>query len=247
NRVLDGERSASVTMADFRVSLCMLAGIVLISDIARRTTSKLLGRKTYGTYAVELISTVQLCACTHELKLLGEVGRVEQQLALTLTYLISVVHALTFRGALCNPTSTLEHFCRGTLTGRCALTKLACQFVAAVVARSVVHYVWAFGLSDLHLRHKLFGFKCISPINAPLVKAAAVELACAFAVHTTVHHTHGVEEKYRVHAIAAVITTAVYAGMACSILLFGKIIPAFSQKSATGKDQYFSDVKKKMN
>ncbi|XP_076846926.1 aquaporin-11 [Brachyhypopomus gauderio] len=270
-------------MADIGVSLCVLAGIVLTSEIARRTTTKLLARKSYGIYMVELISTVQLCACTHELKLLGEVGRVELQLALTLTYVISVVHALTFHGAVGNPSSALERLYRGTLTGRCALTRISCQFAAAVAARAVVHHVWALGLSDLHLRHKLFGFKCISPINAPLLKAAAVELACAFAVHTTAHRTRGVEEKYRVHVIAAVITTAVYAGgsttgavfnpalafstqfpcsgntfveysfvywmgpvlgMACSVLLFDKVIPACLPKSATHRDQNLMDMKK---
>lgn len=39
-----------------------------------------------------------------------------------------------------------------------------------------------------------------------------MELACAFAVQTAITHTRSMEEKYRVHAVAAAITSSVYAG-----------------------------------
>ena len=200
-------------MTDLGVSLSLLAGIVLLSEVSRWTAVKLFAKSGYCQYVLEIISTFQLCACTHELKLLGEVGRVELQIGLTLTYLISVVHALTFHGAICNPSGTLESVYRRGLTGKCAVARIVCQFLAAVVARCVVPYVWALGLSDLHVRHKLFGFKCISPINAPLLKATAVELGCAFAVHSVATHMQKVDDKYKIHAIAAVITTVVYAGL----------------------------------
>ncbi|XP_062328732.1 aquaporin-11 [Osmerus eperlanus] len=199
-------------MADFTVSLSLLAGIVLVSEVTRRLLLRLLERTGLAVYAVELVSTFQLCACTHELKLLGEVGRLEPRFALTLTYLASVVHALTFHGAIGNPSVTLEMAYRRNLTGRCALLRIACQFAAAVVARAIVRVVWTLGLTDLHLRHKLLGFQCLSPIHAPLPTAAAVELACVFAVQTAATHTHAVDEKYRVHAIATVVTAMVYAG-----------------------------------
>lgn len=209
----DGNQPVSLGMTDLGVSLSLLAGIVLLSEVSRWTAVKLFAKSGYCQYVLEIISTFQLCACTHELKLLGEVGRVELQIGLTLTYLISVVHALTFHGAICNPSGTLESIYRRGLTGKCAVARIVCQFLAAVVARCVVPYVWALGLSDLHVRHKLFGFKCISPINAPLLKATAVELGCAFAVHSVATHMQKVDDKYKIHAIAAVITTVVYAGL----------------------------------
>ncbi|XP_048024424.1 aquaporin-11 [Megalobrama amblycephala] len=200
-------------MADLTVSLSLLVGIVVFSEVARRTASYLFPNRTWIIYVLEFISTFQLCACTHELKLLAEVGRVEPQIGLTLTYLISVVHGLSFHGAICNPTGALEQLCRGTLTRRCALARISCQLIAAVVARLVMPRVWSLTLSDMHAQHTLMAFKCTnSPINAPLLQAAAVELSCAFVMHTAVSHVDKVEEKYRVHAIAAVITTLVYAG-----------------------------------
>lgn len=221
-------------MADLIVSLFLLALLVLLCEAARKAASKLLGKTDYCIYVVETISTIQLCACTHELKLLGEVGRIEPQIALTLTYFITVVHALTFHGAIGNPSSALEPLYRKNLTGKCVLARVACQFLGAVLARVIVPYIWALGLSDLHLRHKLFGFACISPINATLPKAAAVELACAFAVQTAVTHVHTVDEKYRVHFVAAVITAVVYAGGGVTGAVFNPALAYSTQFRCSG-------------
>ncbi|XP_043072855.1 aquaporin-11 [Puntigrus tetrazona] len=200
-------------MADLSVSLSVLLGIVVLSEAARRTASHLFPKRKWTVYAQELISTFQLCACTHELKLLADVGGLEPRVALTLTFLVSVVHGLSFRGAICNPTGALEQLCLGTLTRRCALTRISCQLIAAEVARRVMPRAWALTLSDLHARHSRTGFACTtSPVNAPLPQAAAVELGCAFVMHTAAFNVEKVEEKYRVPAIAAVITVLVYAG-----------------------------------
>lgn len=192
----------------------MLAGIVFICEAVRRATPK---SRDYGIYAAEIISTIQLCACAHELKLLSEDAPV---IALSLTYVITVVHALTFRSASGNPTATLERYWCDSLGGACALRRAACQFAAAVAAGLVMRRAWAFGFSDLHARHEQAGFACASPIaNVHLLEAVAVELACAFVVHAAATVTRGVEEKYRVHAVAAVITAVVYAGVSLSSAL----------------------------
>ena len=198
--------------ADVAVSLSLLAGIVGLSDATRRLLTRTLVGTGLCAYAVELVSTFQLCCCTHELKMLSEVGGIEPRLALTLTYLASVVHGLTFSGALGNPSAALEHAYHARISGGCALARIACQFAAAAAARAAVPVMWGVGLSRLHLRYKLLGYRCASPIHADLPTAAAVEFACAFAVQTAVAHTRSVEEKYRVHAVAAVIATVVYAG-----------------------------------
>ncbi|KAA0715255.1 Aquaporin-11 [Triplophysa tibetana] len=200
-------------MSDLSVSLSVLLGIVVFSEVARRTVLYLLSNRDRSVYALELISTFQLCACTHELKLLAEVGGLEPRIGLTCTYVISVVHGLSFHGAICNPTGVLDQLCRGTLTHRSALARISCQLIAAALARGAMPHAWALSPSDLHARHGSTGFKCTrSPVNASLLQAAAVELGCAFVMHTAVSNVHKVHELYRVPAIAAVITTLVYAG-----------------------------------
>ncbi|XP_074497136.1 aquaporin-11 [Sebastes fasciatus] len=220
--------------ADVSVSLSVLAGIVLLSHATRRVMSRALADTGLSVYAVELVSTFQLCCCTHELKLLSEVGGIEPRLALTLTYLASVVHALTFSGATGNPSFALEHAYHARFTCRCALRRIACQFAAAAAARAAVQVIWGVGLSGLHVRHKLLGYRCISSIHAPLHEAAAVELACAFAVQTAITHTRSVEEKYRVHLVAAVIATAVYSGGRVTGAVFNPALAFSTQFPCSG-------------
>ncbi|XP_067451614.1 aquaporin-11 [Thunnus thynnus] len=220
--------------ADVAVSLSVLAGIVALSDATRRLLGRALADTGLSVYAVELVSTFQLCCCTHELKLLSEVGGIELRLALTLTYLASVVHGLTFSGAIGNPSGALEHAYHARLSGGCALRRIACQFAAAAAARAAVPVIWGMGLSGLHVRHKLFGYRCITPIHAPLAKAAVVELVCAFVVQTAITHTRAVEEKYRVHAVAAVITTVVYAGGSVTGAVFNPALAFSTQFPCSG-------------
>lgn len=207
------DRGQRATMAaDVLVSLGLVAGIVALSHVTRNVSSKALADTGLSSYAVELVSTFQLCCCAHELKLLSEVGGIAPGLALTLTYLVTVVHVLTLSGAVGNPSGTLENAYHRRISCASALRQIACQFTAAIAARAAARQLWDLGLSGLHVQHKLHGFRCVSPIHAPLPQAAAVEFLCAFAVQMVITHASPLKERYRVHAIAAIITAVVYAG-----------------------------------
>ncbi|XP_066540413.1 aquaporin-11 [Hoplias malabaricus] len=231
-------------MSDLWVSLLVLVSIVLVCELVRRASARLLSDGGYGVYVAEFVSTLQLCACTHELKLLGDAGvsTQPQLLALALTYVTSVVQALTSRGATCNPSGALERFLRrsdGALTGaRLAavmLARVASQFAAAVAARLVLRRVWARGLSELHARHWASAFQCASPIvRAPLLEAAAVETICAFAVHASSSCTRTLQAKHRVHALAAVITTVSFAGGSTTGAVFNPAVAFSTQFPCSG-------------
>ncbi|TTI30669.1 Aquaporin-11 [Bagarius yarrelli] len=221
-------------MAVVAVSLCVLAGIVLVCELARKVILELISekRRDLRIYTAEIISTFQLCACSHELKLLSEDA---PEIALSLTYVISVTHALTFRGATGNPTATLERYWCDTLDGACALRRTACQFAASVAAGLVMRSAWALGFSDLHARHKRDGFTCESPIsNVHLLEAVAVEFACAFVVHAAASFMRNVEAKYRVHAVATVITAVVYTGGSKTGAVFNPALAFSAQFPCTG-------------
>ncbi|TRY99156.1 hypothetical protein DNTS_033983 [Danionella cerebrum] len=200
-------------MADLPVSLLLLTGIVVFSELARRTVLFLFPKRPWTIYPLEFISTFQLCACTHELKMLGDAHLLERRFDLTLTFLITVVHGFTFHGAICNPTGALELLCRRVVTQRDTVTRICCQLIAAGAARAAMPFVWALELSERHVLHSRAGFRCTaSPVNAPLVVAAAVELSCAFTMHCAGANVGRMKEMYRVPVIAALITTLVYAG-----------------------------------
>lgn len=198
-------------MTDLWVSVAVLGAAVLLSEVTRRAAARLLPG-AYWIYALEAVSTFQLCCCSHELKLLGETGRPELPVSLTLTYTMTVIHLSTFRGASCNPSGALEGVCRGKSSARRAAVLVACHFGAAVAAQFAAAAVWSLGLSELHLRHQRFGYRCFDPLGGTVLEAAAVELACTFTVQAAVMHVYKLDDKLKVHAIAAVITALVYAG-----------------------------------
>ncbi|XP_042339381.1 aquaporin-11-like, partial [Plectropomus leopardus] len=197
-------------MTALYVSAAVLGAALLLSEGIRRTAARLCPG-AHGIYLLEAASTFQLCCCTHELKLLGETAQLEPPVGLALTYIMTVIHLSTFRGATCNPSAVLERVCRGSGSVRAAIVLVACQFGAAVAAQYFAASVWSLGLSDVHIRHQRFGFRCFDPLGGTLLEAAAVELGCAFAVQAAAMHIHKVDEKLRVHFIAAVITALVYA------------------------------------
>ncbi|KAG2457241.1 aquaporin-11 [Polypterus senegalus] len=216
-------------MEDLVVSIALLALTVLGSEVVRRTASRLGGSEKWGLSAllIEFASTFQLCACTHELKLLAEQGAVERPLGLTLTYAITVVHVLTFAGAFCNPVAILEQLWRKRLGWRAATARLACQFVAATGAQLLTQRAWALGLSAVHARHRAAGFLCRSSIRTSVFRGASVELVCALAMQSTLLLTQSLDGRFRVHIIAAVITFLVYAGGSLTGAIFNPVL-AFS-------------------
>ncbi|XP_029282634.1 aquaporin-11-like [Cottoperca gobio] len=213
-------------MADLYVSLAVLCGAVLLSEAMRHTAARLLPG-VYWSYLLEAASTFQLCCCTHELKLLGETAKLGLPVSLTLTYTMTLIHLLTFREATCNPSGALESVCRGKRSVRAAVVLIACQFGAGVAAQFFAASVWSLGLSDVHIRHQRFGFRCFDPLGGTLLEAAAVELGCAFLVQAAAMHAHKLDEKLRAHFIAAAITAVVYAGGSISGAVFNPAL-AFS-------------------
>lgn len=201
---------------DLCVSLAVAGVAVLLSEATRRAGARLLPGAGW-IYLLEAASTFQLCSCTHEFKLLGESADLGLQIGLTLCFFSTVVHLLTFREATCNPIGVLEKVLwgRGSYSDRgrvAAALRIACQFAAAVAAQSFAAYVWSLGLSDLHVRHAKFDYRCFDPIGGTLLEAAAAELACAFCIQAAVMHMHKLDEKLHVPFIAAVITFLVFMG-----------------------------------
>ncbi|KAM9728589.1 aquaporin-11-like [Menidia menidia] len=228
-------------MSSGAVSLLVLAAAVLVSELGRRAGRRLVPGPAWP-FLLEAASTFQLCCCTHELKLLGDTARVEPAVGLTLTYSVTLLHLLTFRGASCSPAAALEGWFRGTgpavalggwfrgsgaSAGAGAAGLMLCQFGAAAAARAAAAAVWALGLSELHRRHQRFGFRCFDPLGGTLLEAMAAELACTFTVQAAAMHAHRVEEKLRAPLISAVITAVVWAGGGVSGAMFNPAL-AFS-------------------
>ncbi|XP_068600724.1 aquaporin-11 [Brachionichthys hirsutus] len=207
-------------MTELLVSVGVLSVSVLLAEALRRAAARL-PRGSPGTYLLEAACTFQVCCCSHELKLLGDARQLELPASLGLTFAVTLVHLLSFRGASCNPCGVLEGFCRGTRSPRAAALLIACQFAAALAARQFAASVWALGLSGLHVRHRRFGFRCFEPLGGTVLEAAAMELGCAFVMQAAAIN------ELRAPCVAAVVTLLVYTGGGISGAFFNPVL-AFS-------------------
>lgn len=198
-------------MDDLRVSLAVLTGAVLLSGACRWAVARFC-RGVARSFLLEAASTFQLCSCCHELKLLCEGTRLDPRTYLGLCFAVTTVHLLTLTDADCNPGGTLEKVFRGTRSVRIASLAIAGQFAAAVAARHFAASVWSLGLSDLHDRHRRFGFRCFDPLGGTVPEAAAAELACAFVFQAALMHVPDLNGLVQVPFVAATVTALVYAG-----------------------------------
>lgn len=106
-----GVQRLAVDMADLLVSLAVVGAVVLLCELSRRAAARLLPG-AYWIYLLELASTLQLCWCAGELKLLGEMADLPLSVRLTLVYTMTVIHLESFRGASCSIISPLDRVCR---------------------------------------------------------------------------------------------------------------------------------------
>ncbi|XP_010574903.1 PREDICTED: aquaporin-11 isoform X2 [Haliaeetus leucocephalus] len=190
-------------------SLLLMAGIMVAVGLCRRLTRRRLhAHQRLCTFLLEMFSTFQICACTNELCLLGNVEP-KPHTALTLTYGFTVLHGLTLTGSTCNPCGTLQPMWGGGISVKMGGLKIAAQFVAAVLARVFMHFIWSLEMAEPHFGALSQG--CSSPMQTTETQAFCIELLFSVVFQLSVLRVEGVNPKYKVHLIALLITMLVYA------------------------------------
>ncbi|XP_064024796.1 aquaporin-11 [Pogoniulus pusillus] len=191
-------------------SLLLLAGIVAAVGLCRRLTRRRLRtRQRLRTFLLEMFGTFQICACTNELCLLGDVEPTPHT-ALTLTYGFTVLHGLTLPGSTCNPCGTLQPMWAGGTSVRAGGLKIAAQFAAAALARAFMRFIWSLEMAEPHSGALSQG--CSNPIQTTEMQAFCIELLFSVVFQLTILRVESINPKYKVHLIALLITMLVYAG-----------------------------------
>ncbi|NXV75881.1 AQP11 protein, partial [Atlantisia rogersi] len=191
-------------------SLLLMAGMVVTVGLCRRLTRRRLRfHPRLCTFLLEMFSTFQTCACTNELFLLGKVEP-KPHTSLTLTYGFTVLHGLTLTGSTCNPCGTLQPVWGGGIPVKLGGLMIGAQFVAAVLARAFMHFIWSLRMAEPHLGALSQG--CSNPMQTTETQAFCIELLFSVVFQLTVLRVENVHPKYRVHLIALLITMLVYAG-----------------------------------
>ncbi|NWV11767.1 AQP11 protein, partial [Ptilonorhynchus violaceus] len=218
-------------------SLLLMSGVVVTVGLCRRLARRRLrSRPRLFAFFVEMFSTFQICACTNELSLLGNVEP-KPHTALTLTYGFTVLHGLTLAGSTCNPCGTLQPMWGGGTSLRMGGLKIAAQFVAAVLARVFMHFIWSLEMAEPHLGALSQG--CSSPMQTTEMQAFCIELLFSVVFQLAVLRAESVNPKYRVHLIALLITMLVYAGGNLTGAIFNPAL-AFSLHADCFYDKFVS-------
>lgn len=155
--------------------------VAVLSGACRRGASRFC-RGVAGSFLLETADTFQLCSICQELKLLGDAARLGPWTEPGLCFAVTTTVTL----------DSGEGFPR--------------KF--AVAAQHFAAFVWSLGLSDLHARHRRFGFRCFDPLGGTVVEAAA----CAFVFQAALMRVWDLKEQVRVPLVAATVTALVYAG-----------------------------------
>ncbi|XP_060540442.1 aquaporin-11 [Pantherophis guttatus] len=220
------------------ISLLVMAGIIFLVGTCRQLAHRALLRRTpnWYTFTQELTATFQICACTHELCLLGSLLP-RPQIALWLTYIFTVLHGWTLTGSVGNPASSIQQLYKGELGihGWCLQT--AAQFAAAVLAHLCMKFIWMLGFTAGHLR--ALPDVCSNPIQTSLTNAFGLEFLFSFLLHLTLLQFQGMNPTMKVHLIALLITSFVYAGGNLTGAVFNPAL-AFSLHGSCFVDQLWN-------
>ncbi|XP_040282350.1 aquaporin-11 [Bufo gargarizans] len=190
---------SSMALVGFTVAVCQLLRSVARWKVRSGLAQDLL---------VEVVSTLQLSCCTREMFLFGTLGGIQPWQGLALTYLLTVVHCLTFQGATCNPCGSLEQWLRAQSPGSHIILRVAAQFIGAALSRVLMPNIWLLGFSPLHE----WKDGCRSPLNMAPWQGALVEMTCALSLFLAMHFLPRVKSQYRPHVVALTITAIVYEG-----------------------------------
>uniref|UniRef100_A0A674JVM9 Aquaporin 11 n=2 Tax=Terrapene triunguis TaxID=2587831 RepID=A0A674JVM9_9SAUR len=193
------------------ISLLLMVGTMMLVGGCRKLTRRQMHSRRLQprTFLLELFATFQICACTNELRLLANV-QPKPHVALTLTYVFTVLHGLTLTGSTCNPCGTLQQILDGGISVKQGGLKIGAQFAGAVLARIYMHRIWSMGIIKVHSEALAEG--CSNPIQTTETQAFCIELLFSTVFQLTILQFEAVKPRLRVHLIALLITMLVYGG-----------------------------------
>ncbi|KAF1471427.1 Aquaporin-12, partial [Pygoscelis antarcticus] len=201
-------------MAGLNVSIAFLFLVVGVCQALRWLSKRLLSPGTYGCLARELAGSLGLCTSCLELRMLVEIGPwgggFGPDVALTLLFLLFVVHGASFDGASANPTVSLQEFLLLESNLAATAAKLLAQGVGTGLGWAVTKLYWSWELTHFHLIQNLIASECSSSIHTSLHDAAFVEGTCSFLFHLVLLKLRRSHQMYWVPGLAATVTFLTY-------------------------------------
>ncbi|XP_062983363.1 aquaporin-11 isoform X2 [Elgaria multicarinata webbii] len=226
-----------MAVSEAYVSLLVMAGTMMAMAGCRQAARHFIHRKPHTLcFFLELMGAFQICACTHELRLLAYLPP-QPHVALALTYILTVLHGLTLPDSINNPCSSFQLLCKSKIMMNTWLLQTSAQFTGAVLANIYIKLIWILGIIPVHLW--ALAENCSNPIQTTIANAFILELLFSFLVHLTLLQFESTNHKIKVHLIALLITALVYTGGKLTGAIFNPAL-AFSLHISCFMDNFWN-------
>ncbi|XP_044306129.1 aquaporin-11 [Varanus komodoensis] len=221
--------------SDASISLLVMAGTVTLTAGCRRAARRA-SKPRLRDFLLELLGAFQICACTHELRLLADLPP-QPHAALTLTYIFTAVHGLTLYDSINNPCSSFQLFCKAKISVKSWWLQTSGQFAGAVLAIIYIRLFWMLGIVPVHAR--ALAENCSNPIQTTVANAFLLELLFSSLVHLSFLQFESMNPKLKANLVALLITTLVYEGGKLTGAIFNPAL-AFSLHISCFTDTFWN-------
>ncbi|XP_063296992.1 aquaporin-12-like [Pelobates fuscus] len=202
-------------MAGLNILVTFFVTTVVLSQLLRYVSKKLLPSRLYQCTISELSSAFQLCACFMELRMLMEIGMwgggFGPDVIMTLLFLLTVTHGFTFSGASANSAVSLQEFLLRDCPLIDTLSKILSQYLGMEAAKVVTSHYWALELTEFHTIQNMMAQECSSALQTSPAQGVFVEGLCAFCYHLVILRFQRIRPVYKSPVTALTVTLLVHA------------------------------------
>ncbi|XP_053564943.1 aquaporin-12 [Bombina bombina] len=202
-------------MAGLNILVAFFISTVAICQLLRWASKKFLPTRLHRCTVSELASSLQLCACCMELRMLVDIGMwgggFGPDVVMTLLFLLFVTHGFTFDGASANSAVSLQELLLQNSPLIDTIAKLLTQYLGMEVAKVLTKQYWVLELTEFHMLQNIMSQDCSSSLQTSVSHGIFVEAICAFCYHLVILRLQNSKAIYRVPATALTVTFLVYA------------------------------------
>lgn len=203
-------------MAGLNILVGFFVSVIALSQLIRWISKKLLPAKIYRCTVSEFASSLQLCACYMEIRMLLEIGMwgggYGPDVVSTLLFVLFLAHGFTFDGASANSSVSLQEFLLKNSPIVDTTFKLLSQFGGMEAARFLTRQYWKLELTEFHTIQMMMSDECSSSLQTTVAQGIFVEALSAFCYHIVLLYFQNTRPIFKVPIISLTVTLLAYAG-----------------------------------
>ncbi|KAJ8419100.1 hypothetical protein AAFF_G00005990 [Aldrovandia affinis] len=170
-------------MSGLNVSLGYVLAVVALSVVS----GLLLRWRPLWSFSAEFPAAFMLAACWMEVQTVAEVGQwaggFGPDVAVTMMFVVLLIHGMASQGATGNPSVTLMNFLTREAAAATVLFGLAGQFLGAFLAHLLTTYYWSLEMTDMHMIKNLMSQECSPALRVSVLQGVFTEGVCALTFH----------------------------------------------------------------